>query len=116
MSTDLVLTWGPDKRRLLRSSERYGALARVAFRDALTEIGVRDLHFELFEGGHGRIDYRYPMSLAYLAHRLAQAPGTGCSLVRRLTGRHGAVWRPGWAGVRVWCGGGPIYTFVDSPP
>ena len=42
-----------------------------AFRDALGEIGVTDLHFELFEGTHGRIEYRYALSLAYLAERLS---------------------------------------------
>ena len=28
-------------------------------------------HFELFDGGHGRIDYRYPLALGYLAERLS---------------------------------------------
>jgi S-formylglutathione hydrolase FrmB len=47
-------------------------LGAEAFRHALADIGVADVHFELFEGGHGRIDYRYPLSLAYLAQRLAR--------------------------------------------
>jgi dienelactone hydrolase len=44
-----------------------------AFREALGEAGVADdtIHFELFEGKHGGIDYRYPLSLAWLAERLA---------------------------------------------
>ena len=46
-------------------------LGAAAFRDALREIGVTDLHFDLFEGTHARIDYRYPMSLAYLAQHLS---------------------------------------------
>jgi hypothetical protein len=50
-------------------------LGSQAFRDALGAIGVADLHFELSEGAHGRIEYRYPMALAYLAERLS--PGTG---------------------------------------
>ena len=29
------------------------------------------IHFELFEGTHMSIDYRYPMSLAWLATRIA---------------------------------------------
>jgi hypothetical protein len=29
-------------------------------------------HFELFDAGHGGIDYRYPLSLAWLAERLAR--------------------------------------------
>jgi len=28
------------------------------------------IYFELFNAGHGGIDYRYPLSLAWLAHRL----------------------------------------------
>lgn len=30
------------------------------------------IHFELFEGGHGRTDHRYPMALGWLAERLAR--------------------------------------------
>ena len=29
------------------------------------------IHFELFEGTHMGIDYRYPLSLAWLATRIA---------------------------------------------
>jgi hypothetical protein len=46
-------------------------LAAVAFRDQLAALGIPDVHFELFDAGHGGIDYRYPLSLSYLAHRLA---------------------------------------------
>jgi hypothetical protein len=53
------------------SDEWYLDLAAVAFRDQLGRIGVTDVHFELFDAGHGGIDYRYPLSLAYLAQRLA---------------------------------------------
>jgi S-formylglutathione hydrolase FrmB len=49
----------------------YLDLGAVAFRDALAGIGVTDVAFELFEGTHSGIDYRYPLSLAYLARRLA---------------------------------------------
>jgi S-formylglutathione hydrolase FrmB len=44
-----------------------------AFRRALAAAGVHDdvVHFELFSGKHGGIDYRYPLSLAWLAERLA---------------------------------------------
>jgi hypothetical protein len=31
------------------------------------------IQFELFEGTHMGIDYRYPMSLAWLAQRIAAA-------------------------------------------
>jgi hypothetical protein len=45
-----------------------------AFRAALKTAGVEDdlIHFELFEAGHGGIDYRYPMSLAWLCGRIAK--------------------------------------------
>ena len=44
-----------------------------AFRDALAENGIADeiVHFELFKAKHGGIDYRYPLSLAWLSERLA---------------------------------------------
>ncbi len=42
-----------------------------AFCDSLAAVDVKDVHFELFDGGHGRIEYRYPLSLAYLAERLS---------------------------------------------
>ncbi len=29
------------------------------------------MHFELFDGTHAAIDYRYPLSLAYLSNRLS---------------------------------------------
>jgi hypothetical protein len=53
--------------------EFYLDLGAIAFRDALAEIGVTDMSFELFDGTHGNLTYRYPMSLAYLAERLAPA-------------------------------------------
>jgi Putative esterase len=48
-------------------------LGAAAFRAALGDIGVADgvVHFELFEAGHMSIDYRYPMSLAWLCGRMA---------------------------------------------
>jgi len=44
-----------------------------AVRAELRAIGVRDevIRFELFDAGHGSIDYRYPMSLAWLCGRMA---------------------------------------------
>ena len=44
--------------------------------DALDEVGVTDVHFELYDAGHGGIDYRYPLSLAYLAQRLSPTGDT----------------------------------------
>ena len=49
----------------------YLDLGAVAFRDALADIGVTDIHFELYDATHAGIDYRYPLSLAYLAHKLS---------------------------------------------
>jgi len=45
-----------------------GAEAMVA---ELAKIGVTDVRFELFEGKHGMIEYRYPLALAYLAEKLS---------------------------------------------
>jgi S-formylglutathione hydrolase FrmB len=47
-------------------------LGAQAFRQALGEAGVPDdvIHFELFEAGHMSIDYRYPLSLAWLCKRI----------------------------------------------
>jgi S-formylglutathione hydrolase FrmB len=50
-------------------------LGAQAFRAALGEVGVPDelIHFELFDATHMGIDYRYPMSLAWLCQRMAEA-------------------------------------------
>jgi pimeloyl-ACP methyl ester carboxylesterase len=40
-------------------------------RRKLTELGVRDLHVELFDATHLAIEYRYPLGLRYLAERLS---------------------------------------------
>jgi S-formylglutathione hydrolase FrmB len=57
------------------SDDYFLDLGAVAFRDALHEAGVSDgvIKFELFEGTHAAIDYRYPMSLAWLCQRIAPA-------------------------------------------
>jgi hypothetical protein len=39
-------------------------------RKQLQRRGVDDVHFGPFDGTHGGIDYRSPLSLAYLADRL----------------------------------------------
>jgi S-formylglutathione hydrolase FrmB len=57
-------------------------LGAEAFHQALLAHGVRDdaIRFELFDAGHGGIDHRYPMSLAWLAERVqpaAAADGQG---------------------------------------
>ncbi|WP_045744752.1 alpha/beta hydrolase-fold protein [Actinoplanes rectilineatus] len=47
-------------------------LGAEAFHDGLRRIGVPAdrIHFELFPAGHGAIDYRYPLAVAWLAERL----------------------------------------------
>jgi hypothetical protein len=49
-------------------------LGATAFRETLRGIGVADdvVSFELFDATHMAIDYRYPMSLAWLCHRIAE--------------------------------------------
>ena len=54
-----------------KNDEWFLDLGGQAVHDALAEIGVTDVQFELFEGTHMAIDYRYPMSLAYLATKLS---------------------------------------------
>jgi S-formylglutathione hydrolase FrmB len=53
--------------------EHYLDLGAEAFRQALREVGVADdaVRFELFDATHGGIDYRYPLSLAWLSQRIA---------------------------------------------
>ena len=51
--------------------EWYLDLGAEAFRRALADIGVTDVFFELFDARHGGIEYRYPLSLKYLAERLS---------------------------------------------
>ena len=49
-------------------------LGATAFRETLRDLGISDsvINFELFDGTHMGIDYRYPLSLAWLCHRLAE--------------------------------------------
>ena len=54
-----------------RRDEFYLDLGATAFPRALSEIGVTDVFFELFDATHMSIEYRYPLSLIYLAARLA---------------------------------------------
>jgi hypothetical protein len=72
----------PDALRSLRAAwldagtkdEWFLDLGTTAFRDGLLRIGVPDdrIFFELFEGSHMAIDYRYPKALSWLAQRLAR--------------------------------------------
>ena len=51
--------------------EAYLDLGAEAFRRSLAAIGVTDVQFDLFDAGHGAIEYRYPIGLRYLATRLS---------------------------------------------
>jgi Putative esterase len=51
--------------------EYYLDLGAEEFRRELEAVAVTDVFFELFEAGHGAIEYRYPIALKYLAERLA---------------------------------------------
>jgi Putative esterase len=51
--------------------EPYLDLGAEAFRRELEAIGVTDVFFELFDAGHGGIEYRYPLGVKYLAERLS---------------------------------------------
>jgi hypothetical protein len=69
----------PDAVRGLRAiyidagtkDEWFLDLGAEAFRQALADVGVTDVFFELFDAKHGGIDYRYPLGLKYLVERLA---------------------------------------------
>ncbi len=58
-----------------KSDEFYLDLGAEAFRRALEDIGVTApvVFFELFDGKHGGIVWRYPIALKFLAERLAPA-------------------------------------------
>jgi S-formylglutathione hydrolase FrmB len=54
-----------------KRDEFFLDLGAEAFRQALEKIGVTDVFFELFDATHMGIEYRYPLSLKYLAERLS---------------------------------------------
>jgi S-formylglutathione hydrolase FrmB len=55
-----------------RSDDFYLDLGAQAFRDELSALGIeRPVRFELFEGTHGGIAWRYPLAIRYLAEALA---------------------------------------------
>jgi hypothetical protein len=54
-----------------KRDEFFLDLGAEAFRQALEQIGVTDVFFELFDATHMSIEYRYPLSLKYLAERLS---------------------------------------------
>jgi hypothetical protein len=60
-----------------KRDEYYLDLGAEGFRAALERIGVTDVFFELFDGTHGLIEYRYPLALKYLAERLSAPVSVG---------------------------------------
>src|ERR671919_44417 len=71
----------PDHAEALRSmraiyvdagkrDEYFLDLGAEAYRRALDGVGVTEVFFEIFDAGHGAIEYRYPLGLRYLAERL----------------------------------------------
>jgi S-formylglutathione hydrolase FrmB len=56
-----------------RSDEYFLDLGAEAFRRELALAGVEDdrVRFELFDGAHGGMDWRYPEAIGWLAERLA---------------------------------------------
>ncbi len=53
-----------------KKDEFFLDLGAEAFRRELEALGITDVFFELFEAGHGGIEYRYPGAIRYLAERL----------------------------------------------
>lgn len=74
--TDAVTSWRAVWIDAGTRDEWYLDIGAAAFNDAIACTGLPEerIHFELFDAGHGGIDYRYPLSLAWLAHRIA--PGS----------------------------------------
>jgi Putative esterase len=58
-----------------RSDDYFLDLGARAFQRELERIGVREpvVRFELFDGAHSGIDWRYPLAIAWLAERIAPA-------------------------------------------
>jgi hypothetical protein len=54
-----------------RRDDYYLDLGALAFKRELERIGLREIFFELFDGRHEAIEYRYPVALRYLADRLS---------------------------------------------
>jgi Putative esterase len=53
-----------------KKDEFFLDLGAEAFRRELEGLGITGVFFELFDAGHGAIEYRYPLAIRYLAERL----------------------------------------------
>jgi Putative esterase len=69
----------PAAVRHLRKYDFNLDVGASAFRAALLDAGVAEdlIRFELFDATHSGIDYRYPLSLAWLCQRITDLPGSG---------------------------------------
>jgi len=54
-----------------RADDYHLDVGAEAFVAELAAVGISDVAFELFDGTHSAIEYRYPLALAYLAERLS---------------------------------------------
>jgi hypothetical protein len=68
---DAVRSWRAVYIDAGKVDEYFLDLGAEAFRQVCEELGAQDVFFELFEGKHGGITYRYPLALRYLAERLS---------------------------------------------
>jgi len=55
-----------------RSDEFHLEVGAGAVRAALERVGVADVRLELFDGGHGGIEYRYPIGIRHLVEVFSQ--------------------------------------------
>jgi Putative esterase len=68
---DAVRSWKAVYIDAGKSDEHFLDLGAEAFRAVVEEVGGPEIFFELFEGKHGGITYRYPIALRWLAERIA---------------------------------------------
>jgi len=54
-----------------KKDEFFLDLGAEAFRQELDKLGIEDFFFELFDGTHMAIEYRYPIAMEYLARRIS---------------------------------------------
>jgi hypothetical protein len=72
--TDAVRSWRAVWIDAGTRDEWYLDIGAEAFRAEIRGAGLDEsrIQFELFDAGHGAIEYRYPLALRWLAERLAR--------------------------------------------
>ncbi len=70
---DAVLSWRAVWIDAGTRDEWFLDIGAQAFHHEILRVGLPEdrVHFETFDAGHGGIDYRYPLALAWLAQRIA---------------------------------------------